>query len=69
MHHAAGLGVGIADLDLVSEAAQLIRAREPRGTGANHEHALARGRARRHRPPFVVGEITEEPIERMDRDG
>ena len=69
MHHAAGLGVGIADLDLVSEAAQLIRARQPRGTSADHEHALAGGRAGRHGPAVVVGEIAEKPIERMDRDG
>src|SRR4029453_1482709 len=69
MHHAAGLGVRIADLDLVSEAAQLIRARQARGTGADHEDALAGGRAGQYGPPFVVGEITEKPIQRMDRDG
>ena len=69
VHHAAGLGVGVADLDLVPEAAQVIGARQARGTGADHEHALAGRRPRRDRPAFLVGEIAEKPIERMDRDG
>ena len=69
VHHPARLGVGVADLDLVPEASQVIGARQARGAGADHEHALAGRRPRRDRPAFLDGAIAEEPIERVDRDG
>ena len=68
VHHAAGLGVGVADLDVVAEAPQVVRARQARRAGADDEHALAGRRPRRDRPALLVGEIAEEAVERMDRD-
>ena len=69
VHHAARLGVRIADLDVVSEPPQVVRARQARRAGADDEHPLAGGRTGGDRPPLLVGEIAEKPVERMDRDG
>ena len=69
VHHAARFGVRVADLDVVAEAPQVIRAGEARRAGAHDEHPLAGGRAGRNGPAFLVGEIAQEAIERMDRDG
>ena len=69
VHHAARLGVRIADLDVVAEPPQVVRARQARRAGADHEHALAGGRSWGDRPRLLVGEIAEKPVERMDRDG
>ena len=48
-HHAAGLGAGVADLDLVAEPREVVRGREPARAGADHEHALAAALGRRRR--------------------
>src|SRR6187455_225645 len=69
MHHPARLRVGVADLDLVPEAPQVVGARQARRAGADHEDALAGRRARGDRPAFLDGAVAEEPIERMNRDG
>ena len=69
VHHAARLGVGVADLDVVSEPPQVVRARQASRAGADHEHPLAGGRPGGDSPPLLVGEIAEKPVERMDRDG
>ncbi len=69
VHHAARFGVGITDLDVVSEASQVVSAGEPGRSGADHEHALSGGRARGDRPALLVREIAEKPVERVDRDG
>ena len=48
---------------------RVVGARQARRAGADHEHPLAGRRPRRDRPSLLVGEIAEEPVERMDRDG
>ena len=55
VHHAARLGVRIADLDVVSEPAQLVGARQAGRAGADDEHALAGGLAGSDRPSLLVG--------------
>jgi hypothetical protein len=57
MHHSAGLGSGIADDDVVAHPPQVIGARQPAGTCANDQHALARRRHDRHPPTFFVGKV------------
>ncbi len=66
VHHAARLGVGIADLDVVPEAPQVVCARQAGRAGADDEHALPGRRAGSDRPALLVGEIAEEPVDRMD---
>jgi hypothetical protein len=56
VHHAARFGVRIADLDVVSEPSQVVRARQARRAGADHQDSLSGGLPGRDRPSFV-GEI------------
>jgi hypothetical protein len=69
VHHPARFGIRVADLDVVAEAPEVIRTREARRAGAHDEHPLAGGRAGRNAPAFLVGEIAQEAIQRVDGDG
>ena len=69
VHHAAGQRSGIPDLDLMTEACQVIAGGQTRGPGADHEHALARLLVRRLEPPPLLNRaIAEEALDGMDAD-
>jgi hypothetical protein len=68
-HHPARLAARVADLDLVADSGQVVRRRQPARPGADHQHALAAaGRRRVELPALLEREISEEPLDRMDRD-
>ena len=46
-HHAAGQLAGIVDLHLMTDPGQVVGRGEPRGAGADHQHAIAGAVARR----------------------
>ena len=69
-HHPARLLAGVADLDLVAESRQVIGGGQATRPGPDHQHALAGGGGRRiERPALLPREVTEEPLDRVDRDG
>ena len=51
-HHPAGLGAGVADLDLVAEPGQVVGGRQPARPGADDEHPLAGARPAAGRTPI-----------------
>jgi hypothetical protein len=67
--HAAGRLAGVADLDLVPEAREVVRGREAARAAADHEHAPA---GRRGDPlegeAALQREVAEEPLDGVDRD-
>ena len=69
-HHPAGLGAGVADLDLVAQPGQVVGGRQPARPGADDEHPLAAADRRRvERPPPLQRQVAQEPLDRVDRDG
>jgi hypothetical protein len=66
-HHAARLLAAVADLDVMSQPAQVVGAGQARGAGANHQHALAGGRPWLDRPAFFQRQVAQEAIDRVDR--
>ena len=70
VHHAAGDRPGIADHDVVPEAPQVVRRRQPARSGADDQHLQAGGRgARRKRPALLDGQVAEEAFDGVDADG
>ena len=67
-HHPAWLIAAIADLDRVPEVAQMVGAREARGTCADDQDSLTGRRTRCDAPAFVDRQIAKEAVERMDGD-
>ena len=67
VHHAAGLGHRVADLDLVPEAAQMVGAGEAGRPGADHQHAPAGRRAGGNAPALARGHVAEEAVDGVDR--
>ena len=67
-HHPARLAAGIANLDLVAEAGQVVGGREPAGARTDDEHTLAAPRGRRlELPALLACEVAQEALDRMDR--
>ena len=69
-HHPARLAAGIANLDLVAEAGEVVGGGEPAGAATDDEHALAATRGRRlGLPALLACEVAQEALDGMDRDG
>ena len=69
VHHAARDRAGIADLDLVPEAGEVVAGGDARGPGAHHQHPLARALRRTLEAPAVLDRgIAEEALDGVDAD-
>jgi len=67
-HHPARLRAGVADLDLVPPAGEVVGGGQSARTGTDDEHPPARGRRRPgQRPATLQREVAEEALERVDR--
>jgi hypothetical protein len=63
------IGAGVPDLDLMTQAGQVVGRRQAARARPDDQHPLARaGRRRIELPPAVEGQIAEEPLDRVDRD-
>ena len=69
-HHAAGERAGLDDRHGVAEPAQVVGRGQPRRSGADDEHALARSRASggANFQPLLDRLVAEEALDRIDAD-
>ena len=69
-HHAARLGPAVAHRDGVAHPAEVVRRGQPARAGADDQHPPAgAGRRRVEGPAVLDGEVAEEPLDPVDRDG
>ena len=62
-----GSVLGVADLHVVAEPAQMVGGRQPARTGTDDGHPLAGGgRGRVELPALLDPRVAEEPLDRMD---
>ena len=69
MHHAAGNRPGFGNLDSVTKPREVISRRQTARPGADDQYPFAAWwRIDREFPILRIGEIAEEPFDRMDAD-